>query len=203
MVNEGTNSTALTNTTMVVGLLTEILVDSYPESFMSSVLGVAVPGPYAVGQSFIAKQAILKNATFFLRKDGLPEGTFRAYLYAHAGDFGESSVPTGVPLAVSKTEIKIEDLPTVNTLHKFEFTDNFRMKEGVPYVIVLGGVHTVADLFSTIRIGIDSVTRTHAGNRSFSQGGAWSVTNTELIFYVNGLEYPVNASTQPTSLTNI
>jgi len=221
MINEPTNPTGVTNQTVtptgvvnsglssnnttVTNLLDDIIVDFYPFSYSTIVVGISTPGSYAVGQSFIAKQSILQSATFFLRKVGLPEGTFRAYLYAHSGDFGESSVPTGDPLATSITEIKIEDLSTKTTPYVFEFADGFKMKDGEMYVIVVGGEHTVAGSNITIRISVDNATLKHPGNRSFSFGGDWSASNTDLIFYVNGLRYtaPENEPTVLTSLTNI
>jgi hypothetical protein len=120
----------------------------------------------AVGQSFIGNDGALLQCTFYLKKTGSPTGTAVAKVYAHAGTFGQSSVPTG-------------------TLTNFAFSGGNQvvLASGTPYVLVLE--YSGGSAGNVVQAGLDLSAPTHAGNLSTFGAGAWSpVVGADTCFYV-------------------
>lgn len=151
-----------------------IIVDSYSES---NVDGFAGADEDFVGQSFTATDGILYSVRFYLKKNGTPTGSIFAYIYAHTGTFGTSSVPTGSALATSDA-IDISTLSGTGALQEFIFSgvNKISLSNGTKYVAVVDTVDNTA--------GRDQSSPSHAGNSS-GFAGSWSAYDFEdLAFYV-------------------
>lgn len=71
-----------------------------------------------------------------LRKVGSPTGSLNAYVYAHAGTFGTSSVPTGNALATS-SNVDVSKLTTVYKETEIGFTTQHLMSASTNYVVAV------------------------------------------------------------------
>jgi hypothetical protein len=158
------------------------VVDSYSESNNDGYQSL-FNGSYTIaGQSFTALAGLLNSAKFHLYKEGSPTGNMTAYLYAHSGTYGTSSVPTGSALATSGT-VSIATLSASYTLVTFTFTgtNKYRLVKNTYYVITVqyGG----GDVSNRLRVGFDGSSPTHSGNGSRYQS-SWGAIGQDLCFYV-------------------
>lgn len=125
----------------------------------------------AVGQSFKpSTSGRISSANFYIKKIGRPPGIIQLHIYAHAGVFGTSSIPTGsVTLAVSDL-IPTTSLTGSYAKTTFNFTgpNAICLSSGTEYVVVLFHHEDAADAAG----GYISVNRNstpgsvHAGNLS-------------------------------------
>lgn len=138
----------------------------------------------AIGQSFIGNDGALLKCTFYLKKSGAPTGNAVAKVYAHAGTFGATSIPTGTPLATS-SPVDVSSLTTSHVLTGFSFTgaNQIILASGTPYVVVLE--YSGGSGGNVVQAGIDISAPTHGGNLSTFGGGTWSpLVGFDACFYV-------------------
>jgi hypothetical protein len=162
----------------------EGLYDSYSESNADVFLTIPTSGTVTqIGQSFIGNGGLLTKAKFYLKKSGATTGNITAYLYAHSGTYGTSSVATGSALATSTT-VDSSTLTSTATLYTFTFDGTYTLVDGTNYVIAIE--YTGGDYFAGrfISVGSDQTSSTHAGN-STSYNGSWTaLASTDLAFYI-------------------
>lgn len=163
------------------------IIDSYIESNRSSALNIYEGGSFAyVGQSFsVSTEAKVSKATAYLKKNNNPTGNVTAYLYAHSGTYGSSSVPTGSPIATSRP-YDVSTLPSDYELIDFDFPTRPTLSASTNYCLVLsvGGGSTSAT--NRPLWGSDNSSPTHGGNYFYSSDGTtWnSGTAHDMIFYI-------------------
>ena len=160
-----------------------ILVDSYSEGNKNSNLGLYTGFQIKNSHSFTGKSAYLTQVQFYINKYGTPVGNITAVLYAHSGNFGISSVPTGAALATSDA-IDITTLDTTFDLISFNFDGTYELLADTKYCIVIEYAGT-----SRLYIGVDE-NGEHAGNLSmYYDSEPWYPISTyDTIFYVYGEE---------------
>ena len=132
-------------------------------------------------QSFAASAGLLSSITAKLSKLGAPTGNITAFLYAHSGTFGSSSVPTGAALATSDP-IDIADIVAgADLLYKFQFTDEFTLVAATNYVFSIE--FTGGDGSNHLIVRYDAGAAT-AGNKS-TLNGSWAADAADdLVFQV-------------------
>ena len=160
------------------------LIDSYNLTYQSNGQQVQATYPGAA-HSFIGRAGDLRYVKFYVKKEGSPAGNATAVLYAHSGNYGTSSVPTGAALGTSDT-IDVSELGTNYSLITFTFTgaQQYTMIEGVKYCIALA--YSGGDISNRLVAGhgIETVYG-HPGNLSAVIGGSWvAVAPSNLCFYV-------------------
>ena len=111
-----------------------------------------------------------------MNKQGSPNGTVKAELYAHTGTFGTSGVPTGAVLATSTTVIDNTTLPTSAAWTQFEFDGTVTLTNATKYVIVVTTTNTLDSLNAAVISG-DTSSPTHAGNSVLFNGTVWSASS--------------------------
>jgi hypothetical protein len=160
-----------------------VIVDHYHESNHANgayILGGT--GPSHVGQSFTGDGGNLSTCKFYLVKSAFnsPTGNVYAYVYAHTGTFGTSSLPTGSALATSGA-VDVSTLSTDISLVTFTFSgdDKITLTNGTKYVVTVGYGGEVS-----VNVGIDFSSPTHGGNIVYYQGGEWLYDIDDAIFYV-------------------
>lgn len=149
---------------------TPVLLDSFTNSFsLNNINSSSV----MLGQSFDSSVGgLIGNAWFYLRKSGSPTGVLNAYLYAHSGVYGTSSVPTGSFIGISDP-YTISDLPTTQTWIYLHFSSDYVMDPNTKYCIILGGSGGTLDGSNFVRVASNNASPTHAGNViSSSDGGS-------------------------------
>ena len=148
------------------------LVDSYSETNQNAYGNVWASYP-GEGQSFTAIAGKLGSCKFYCKKNGSPTGNIWAELYAHAGTYGTSSVPTGSALATSNT-IDISTLSTSYTLVKFSFTgaNLYKLVNGTKYCIAVR--YTGGDEYNSLYAGFDNTSPTHSGNAFYLSTVSWN-----------------------------
>lgn len=192
--NQSKNSSIFTNQTKSV--LTEdveLLYDSYSESNANIFLTVPTSGSVtAYGQSFVGDGGRLTEVKFYLDKSGTLTGNITAYLYAHSGTYGTSSVPTGSILATS-SPVAASTITSTPTLHTFTFDGTYELIADTNYVVVIE--YTEGDYFGGdfLMVGSDQSSSSHSGNASIYSGSWSALATTDLGFYVYALS-PVEVS---------
>lgn len=139
-------------------------------------------------QSFTpASTGTLGSVKFWLKKVGSPTGNAICKIYAHSGTYGTSSVPTGAALA-SSANFDVTTLTTSYQLITFTFSgaNQITLTGGTRYCVAfeqVSGANWPA--LNVPKMGGDSSSPTHGGNRAFFQTGSWSASSTfDLVFYV-------------------
>lgn len=152
---------------------TPVIVDSYDVGDTGN-----KDGSVAVSQSFIGNGSILTKVNFTLSVTFGHNSTATAYLYAHSGTYGTSSVPTGSPLATS------DIYPYIGS--KGWKTLTF----ATPYTLVSGTQYCIVIYVSNANYGksyyaADGV----SGNLATGTlGGSWTPDAAkDLLFYVYGI----------------
>lgn len=168
-----------------------ILIDSYNESNGDSSYIMHSDYVSKLGQSFLATLCTLSSCKFHIHKTGSITGNIYAKLYAHTGVFGESSLPTGNPLATSDA-VNVSTLGAYPpSLVTFNFTgeDQVVLSGGTHYVIVLDCSSIVGDGSNCVGGGFDGSSPSHNGNLSYEYEESWSDSDIrDTIFYVYGEE---------------
>jgi hypothetical protein len=155
----------------------------------------------AVGQSFTGNGETMAKAVFQLKTTGTPTGNATAYIYAHSGTYGTSSVPTGAALATSQT-FNVATLTGSYAAVEFLFEDNFTLTNATNYVLVVE--YTGGDGTNYITAQSDTSAPTHPGNFSQFNGSTWAAeSGTDLVFTAFTGILLVNASggADPTTFT--
>lgn len=178
------------------GVNTPIAIDSYSESNYSNEFLVAgSTWDIQVGQSFTGNGNVLDNIVLKIRKSGSPTGSCFVRVYAHAGTFGTSSVPTGGVLAQSDN-FDISTLTTTSTLKTFQFSgvNKITLTNNTKYVWVVR--YEGGNSSNYLRVQIDDTSPTHGGNAIQTTSAAAGV---DICFYVNQL----GETNIPTSSDNV
>ena len=156
------------------------LVDSYSESNRSSFYTLSTTtGQIAGGQSFTGNGQSLTSCKFFLSKEPGTTGKCVAKLFAHAGTFGVSGLPTGTTLATSDSidVTTIPDNPT-RVLITFAFQTPYVLTNGTNYFIT---AHFAGDY---VYMGSDVTASSHGGNASYYNSNWAYEATTDICFYV-------------------
>jgi hypothetical protein len=138
-----------------------------------------------VGQSFMAHYTgVLKDVRLLLLKLNNPTGNATVSIYAHSGTYGQSSIPTGSPLAVSDV-FDVSSLtasPTLTTI-PFSGVNKITLNEDQYYCLVVD-YHGGNGLNQFIVCCVDS--DIHSGNMIWAGGDQnWQpVTTNDIVFYV-------------------
>ena len=172
------------------------IVDSYSESNQSADASIREVHPSteyypyvsARHQSFACSEtAPLGSCKFLLKKTGSPVGNLKAALYTHSGTYGESSMPTGSPLAISTNSIAMESLTTGYVLYLFTFDGTYVLQSGTKYEIVVyaSDATTLDTTTNYVMAGCDNSSPTHSGNAGLYHYSTWNYdTSYDLCFYV-------------------
>lgn len=166
------------------------IIDSYVEANQNTSVSFDTTGAGSndsVGQSFTGDGSTLGSVDLYLTKIGSPTGTLTAYIYAHSGTFGSSSVPTGAALATSTT-YDVSNLTGSFQLINFLFTgdDQITLTNTTKYVVVVTISGGSSDSSNRPNWGADSSSPTHDGNTSRNINDTWAAISTfDQIFYVN------------------
>ena len=184
---------------VVSGTVVPEIIDQYDIAFGDSDLNLEANHPSAgadysaIGQSFTAPDNLfLTRVDFYLSKNAAPNGNTSATLYAHAGVFGTTGVPTGNVLAYSN-EFDITQLTGSILRYEFDFNydQQFALVSGTSYFIVFRA--PVAGVVSNVNfpeVEVDS-NGAHAGNTARFSAGAWSVyTNRDVPFVLYAADQP-------------
>jgi hypothetical protein len=158
-------------------------IDSYSETNYATTTKIGGSGAVEISQSFTGNGTTLGQVKFYGYMI-TPGGNMQAYIYAHSGTFGTSSVKTGVALATSD----LFDASVVTTssvapqLYTITFSgaNKITLANATNYVLVFKDI-SLAGGSNGLQMGYDSTTPTHAGNWALD-----SVADSlnDLIFYV-------------------
>jgi hypothetical protein len=111
----------------IIDNLSKVIDDSW---------GLGNPNGDGIGPQFILySQATISRVAFRMKKNDLPTGTFRAYLYTSDGAFQSMDAFADELIAQSTNIIDIEDLPTVYSNVSF-FFDNVVLEPGTYFVCI-------------------------------------------------------------------
>lgn len=161
--------------------MTEI-VDSYSETNQSG-SQIFNDNPYkGAGQSFTGDGGTLNSVKFYLKKTGNPTGNATINIYAHDGTYGESSIPTGDPLATAES-YDVSNLTTSYQLITFTFSgdDKITLNDGTYYVVTF---EHIGDESNAVIMGDDASSPTHDGNNCY-KWLLWAAANArDTCFYV-------------------
>lgn len=108
-----------------------------------------------------------------LKKVGSPTGSLTAYVYAHGGSFGASSVPAGAALATS-SNVDVSKLTTIYKETEIGFNTQHLMSASTNYVVSVQ--FPLGDASNYVQVeGADG--GLHPGNQSFADADlAWTAT---------------------------
>ena len=155
-----------------------VLQGSYPESNFAASTEKLDGSPTATAQTFTsASSGELASAMFYLKKTGLPLGTYAAKLYATV-----AGVPTGAALATSDAQLA-GDLDNTNyEMIRLTFTgaNRITLAAATVYAIAIEYTGTASDY---IDVAQDNTAPTHAGVK-YNFTGAWASDTPDLIFYL-------------------
>jgi len=152
---------------------------------------ILVEGNPDIGQTFTTPEGTryyLKQAQFYIDKDGDPSGNLTAYLY-NTTFYGVYYNITGSPLAQSETVINTS-INTTAHMHTFNFTGNeqYYMLENHTYAIVLNMTDfSHYDVMNETKMGANSTGDSHNGTEVSYYSGNWTVWYlSDIIFSVYG-----------------
>lgn len=138
-----------------------------------------------IGESFtVSGNWTLTSAAVTLSKSGSVSGNIYLKVYAHAGTYGSSSVPTGSPLAVSDP-IAASTLATYSAFSSKTFTfsgsNQIVLRDATKYVLTVE-----PDNPSGIVVNVDTDSPTYGGNPCFYGSSSWSYGGQDMEFTVSG-----------------
>lgn len=173
------------------------LSDNYPTSNFSASEPLYSSQPRR-GQTFTGDGKQLHFVEFDLYRQGSPDGTTTAKIYAITGTFGSTSVPTGSALATSTNTINNSSVDNSGySPYRFYF-DNFTPTKGTNYAVVLESTITTGAL-NWVNMRADNSSPTHPGNTVY-YGGSWAADSTkDMCFklYTVGSPFEISAYTHP------
>ena len=166
------------------------LLDSYSESNVDC-YAVLVENNPDIGQTFKTPNGTryyLKQAKFYIDKDGVPSGNLTAVLYNTSYNGTYYNV-TGSPLATSDV-VANSALGTAPHLRAFNFTgvEQYYMQMNHTYAIIVNMTDfSHYDVNNETKIGADSSSPTHNGTEVSYYCGNWTVWSaSDVAFYVYG-----------------
>jgi len=134
-----------------------------------------------VAQSIHGNGATISGAKFYLKKVGAPAGNMTAYLCAHSGTFGSTSIGTTTIYATS-TAVAASTVGTDLGWIEFTFPTPYTTAANTDYVIYLAYTGTSTNY---IQAATDTSTPTHQGNYSSYTGTTWTAASgTDLIHQI-------------------
>lgn len=167
------------------------VIDSYPESNYTGISNFATGRLY--GQSFSSDgEYILDRIDVYIRLQFSSATNTTINVYAHSGEYGVSSVPTGSPIATSNSTLVSNS--TIELI-SFNFSGGNRVSlhANTKYCFAVNNQSASV----TFAIGYDGTSPTHSGNLLYSlnNGSTWTAQNlNDLIFYVYGTPASTNNS---------
>ena len=180
-------------------------IDSYSEVKYSALVSLYAGANISVSQSFTVSETMtLYNCKLYLKGGIIAlSSPVYAYIYAHSGTYGTSSVPTGAYLARSNI-FYTRDLTTSFKLTTFDFAgaNRISLQAGTYYTLVF--TYDDGDINNRVDVGIDDSEVSHDGNLAIysSVSGEWGAdADKDTIFYVNG--YDPDESVEFNSLITI
>lgn len=161
------------------------IINSYSENNKSSD-GALDNTNQGFAQSFSAStSAILRNATFYLKKAASPTGNAVAKLYATSGAFGSASVPTGTALATSDN-FDVATLKTTYQLIPFTFSGANQLTLNSQSNYCVSVEYSNGDAVNFVGIG-NSNPGADPGNMAVLSSGTWTPFSTfDSVFYLYG-----------------
>jgi hypothetical protein len=170
-----------------------ILIDSYDNNSPDSEENFTNYN-FGFGQSFTSSNIYtIKQCKFSIKKELIPTGNAYAKIYAHAGTYGISSVPTGSALATSDP-LDVSTLTTSYQLISFNFSGANQINLSATYY-VLTLEYANGDNFNRVKMACDT-TAGASGSTSRNDGSWLSTGNaTDNYFYIYG-DIPVTAIPQ-------
>ena len=153
----------------------------------------------ATSQSFSGDGEIVSAISVRLWKSGAPTGNATFALYAHAGTYGTSSVPTGSALASGTLDVSTLTT-TEDTWVKVNLSSEYTLSASTYYCVVIS--YSGGDTDNKLHCGIVSSAGAHSGNNAYNSGSwtANSVADTPFIVhaYGGGAFYEPDSANKPT-----
>ena len=153
-----------------------VLIDSYNDV---PYLGDVIVGGfynYWIGQSFeVSQTKTLYSAKHYIKKWGSPTGNVYAKIYAHAGTYGTSSVPTGTALATSNP-IDISSLSSDYQWVEFLFTGENQIELSASTYYVVTVEFSGGSSGNALIKELDASSPTHGGNVSYEDSSGVTTT---------------------------
>ena len=133
----------------------------------------------AIAQSFTGNGGNLYTIGVKVKKVGSPTFTLTAYLYAHSGTFGTSSVPTGAVLKTSTNTFSESDISSdIQDWIFFTFDGAYTLTAATKYVLVIA-ITAGSGLSSSAYVAVSCYTGFgHNGNTASFQSSAWAARAT-------------------------
>ena len=209
--------------TFTVSTNQPITVASYSSSNQNSQYNLNAGDILQAGESFSSgTDETLTSAQFYIKKTGTPTGNAWAFLYAHSGTFGTSSVPQGIsngapltpdivhnlsplgePLAVSEP-VDVSTLTTsyAMTTFNFEGSNQIKLFSGTDYIIQIQYIE--GDSSNNIQVGLDASGTGIPGNANYyTAANGWTPESTKHLCYtVSGLPNPTIITASGNAFTN-
>jgi len=167
----------------------QVLIDSDPVSnYTGSEESYSGSIELYIAQSFSnTSSCTLASCQFYLSKSGSPTGIIYAYVYAHSGTYGSTSIPSGSALATSNAV----DISTLSTSMQtialtFSGVNQIWLSASTKYVLVVA--YAGGNYNNRLNVGADWTTKGGSGNFSYSADGlTWSpYSGEDILFYVYG-----------------
>lgn len=158
------------NDVTMLGYARQEVISSYGTGNGSNYI-VLGPNVTSIAQSFKGDGNRLDIAKFYFLRVGVLSGNINCTIYAHAGAYGISSKPTGIPLYTSDS-IDVSTISTSLEWHIFNFPDRPLLTDERSYVLSLnyiGGSGSNPALY----VRVDDSSPTHEGNASEFNGFFW------------------------------
>jgi hypothetical protein len=127
-----------------------------------------------IGQSFTGNGSLLTSYSLGIENylDYCGANYLRAYLYAHDGTFGVSSVPTGGPLATSVDSLPPRALDNDDyNFSRWHFDSTFTLVNGTKYVLVIRYIGCEPGAGTGVNVGMKTSFTEGEGNASYSTDG--------------------------------
>lgn len=179
------------------------VIDSYDTANQNTV-AFFLSSPNGQGESITGDGSKVGKAQFYVQRVGSPTGTAKAFIYAHSGTFGTSSLPTGAALATSDP-VNMADPSTSLTLVDFVFSgvEQITLTNATNYVLTLeyqaDGSTNGSNKWD---VGVDSTSPTHAGNGMSRSTVTWSTSASDRIFFLYSTPSEAVAPYDSASLTD-
>jgi hypothetical protein len=143
-----------------------------------------------IGQSFTGNGSLLSGCAFGMENyNNLCTANYlRAYLYAHTGSFGTSSIPTGSPLAVSIDSLAPLTLPSSDYTPSglFHFDSTYTLTNGTKFVMVVRYIGCGGG--NNVNVGMKTSATEGEGNASYSEDGVnWTYNSRRVKYEIFGI----------------
>lgn len=163
-----------------------IVIDSYSETNQNTNYTMYNGAAIGISHSFTGVAGTLVGCKWVCDKYGSPTGNIVAKLYAHTGNFGISSKPTGAVLATSDN-VDVATLLSYPNLMVITFTfsgvNQHTLESETYYCLTIE--YSGGDVSNHVRVYCDSDAPTHSGNDALTwNGSTWITYDHDACFYV-------------------